>query len=236
MKHNILSIILLCAFLITSCNGDKILVTGDTTIKDISIAFKTNADTDNFRTKLVDNINIGDSCTVSVDVEPLPYKIPQTRASLIDNNNLTTMGVTGYYTKGGEFDASSSMANYLVNERVFNNGTEWVYTNIKYWPSDPSDRISFFVYAPYFMARADDGAQSTVLNFAKKGIPTISYTSFADKDLQYDLMVGVPLMNNSKPAINTPLNFTMKHVLSSIGFTVTGNGEKFDNIYIQGIA
>lgn len=221
--------------LLASCQEDNYTVVDDTILRDGSIGFgTTTTETSVLRTRAVDNVHIGDSCFVSVDVEPIPDPIPQTRAALIDETTLTTMGVTGYFTLGGDFN-NSATANYLINEKVSKNGTDWKYTNTKYWPSSTADKVSFFAYAPYFVPIPGGGAQTTSLDFMTKGVPTINYTAFADPDWQYDLMVGVPLMNRTKPAVNSPLQFTMKHVLSSIGFTVTGNGEKFNEINIQGI-
>lgn len=235
MRYNILSICLCSILLLASCQEDNYTVADDTILRDGSIGFgTTTTETSVLRTRAVDNVHIGDSCFVSVDVEPIPDPIPQTRAALIDETTLTTMGVTGYLTIGGSFN-NSATANYLINEKVSKNGTDWKYTNTKYWPSSTADKVSFFAYAPYFVPIPGGGAQTTSLDFVKKGVPTISYTAFADPDWQYDLMVGVPLMNRTKPAVNSPLQFTMKHVLSSIGFTVTGNGEKFNEINIQGI-
>lgn len=233
MRYNILSICLFSILLLTSCQEDNYTISDDTILSDGSIGFvTTTTETSEFRTRAVDNVHIGDSCFVSVNVEPIPDPIPQTRAALIDKTTLTTMGVTGYLTIGGSFN-SSATANYLINEKVSKNGTDWSYTNTKYWPSNTADKVSFFAYAPY-IETGSNFAQTTKFTFGP-GAPTVKYTSLRDDGYNCDLMVSSPLVDKTRPNTNTALEFTMKHVLSSIGFTVTGYGEQFNEINIVGI-
>ena len=233
MRYNILSICLFSILLLASCQEDNYTVADDTILRDGSIGFgTTTTETSVLRTRAVDNVHIGDSCFVSVDVEPIPDPIPQTRAALIDETTLTTMGVTGYLTVGGSFN-SSATANYLINEKVSKNGTDWSYTNTKYWPSNIADKVSFFAYAPY-IETGSNFAQTTKFTFGP-GAPTVKYTSLRDDGYNCDLMVSSPLVDKTRPNTNTALEFTMKHVLSSIGFTVTGYGEQFNEINIVGI-
>ncbi len=236
MKIKLLPLFLLCSTFLTSCQKEPSIVDKDNIINDGSVAFKiANNKSEESRTKVIDNYNIGDSCYVSIDVEPLENSNIQTKGSLIDNNTISTMGVTGYYTKNSSFNPSSSVANYLINEKVSKNGSSWSYSNKKFWPTDTNDKISFFAYAPHFTPTSGGETQTTILNFNSGGTPKITYTTFEDPDSQYDLMVAIPLLNMAKPQINTPLEFTMKHVLSSIGFIVTGYGETFNKISFEGI-
>ena len=74
-------------------------------------------------------------------------------------------GVFAYYTEDSEFDPTASKPNFMYNQQVKYDGTNWVYEPVKYWPnefgdaavSDDFDHVSFFAYAPWVDVKVDNG-------------------------------------------------------------------------------
>ena len=82
-------------------------------------------------------------------------------------------GVFGYYTDNGDYDANTSIPNFMYNEQVTYSagGTlaTWTYEPVKYWPnefgdaaqSDDLDKVSFFAYAPWVDVTVTTGTPIT---------------------------------------------------------------------------
>lgn len=84
-----------------------------------------------------------------------------TRSGQPGELNSTTMqtsnfGVFAYYTDN-QLYSQTSLPNFMYNQKVTHETSEWVYSPIKYWPnefggsaiSDGEDKLTFFAYAPY---------------------------------------------------------------------------------------
>ena len=73
-------------------------------------------------------------------------------------------GVFAYYTADEPYSGASGPS-FMYNEKVTYDGTNWVYSPIKYWPnefgaaasSDEVDRLTFFAYAPYVAVTPSNG-------------------------------------------------------------------------------
>lgn len=136
----------------------------------------------------------------------------QTKASVIDETALGTqgLGVFAYYTGTSDY-ASTTKPEFMYNEKVYVEGGNWKYDNIKYWPGN-SEQVSFFAYAPY--VRAKD-AKITALPAADvAGDPTIGFTVPATVSEQIDLLYATPVTDVYQDLVT--LNFN--HALSRIGF------------------
>ena len=137
----------------------------------------------------------------------------QTRGTELNNSNLSSMGVFAYFTNG-DFNASSVTPNYLYNEPVTKSGSDWTYTNIRYWPNNDTDKISFFAYAPH-------SATGVVCSDATtKGCPALTYTVPTTEAAQTDLLAATPLMNQTYAKTGGSVKFTMEHVLSRVKFSI----------------
>ena len=74
-------------------------------------------------------------------------------------------GVFAFYTDNGKYDQYCK-PNYMYNQQVYYDGTNYKYEPVKYWPneygntaaSDDMDRVSFFAYAPYVKVTPSTGA------------------------------------------------------------------------------
>lgn len=108
-----------------------------------------------------------------------------TRASDINNDNLTSIGVFASLTHGN-FDATVSTPNFMYNQLVEKKNGTWQYTPLKYWPNNDSDKISFFAYAPH------NATGVTPSNAIQKGYPSFTYTTPTAEADQVDLLAATP--------------------------------------------
>ncbi len=142
----------------------------------------------------------------------------QTKGSVITTTELQTQGfgVYAYYTGQSDMSAYSIPAtpNFLNNEKV--SGADWSYTNTKYWPNTPGDKISFYAYGPY--DSANDNAIAIATADTKK--PVLTYTVDADITKHMDVLFAPAQENFTKPAPGDKVNMKFYHALSRIGFKV----------------
>ncbi len=142
---------------------------------------------------------------------------------------ITKFGVLAYYTKGEDFNATTSTPNFMYNQEV--NGTEggnWTYSPIKYWPTAVGDKISFFAYAP-MVAKSNENF--TLSDNTKTGTPTINVTYPADLTQMVDLVAGVA-MNKTKAKGNATedvVTFTLKHEMSRVGISAKVSEDVYKN-------
>lgn len=150
------------------------------------------------------------------------------RSGALTTDNLTSMGVSAYYTKLSDWDATLHTPNFMYNQRVTRSSSAapWTYAPVKFWPNIAGEKISFIAYAPH----AKDMTGLTVSSGADEvGFPKLVYTPPADVTKQKDLLAAAPLMNRTKNA--SPLAFGMKHVLTRVVL----NARSVDDIRITKI-
>lgn len=105
----------------------------------------------------------------------------------IDNTSLKTgthkdygFGIFGYYTAGTTYDQNAT-PNFMYNQQVKYDGSNWKYEPVKYWPneygnaaiSDDIDYVSFFAYAPWTQFTPSSGLPVIT--------PIADYDAFANK-------------------------------------------------------
>lgn len=138
-----------------------------------------------------------------------------TRAGVITNGNLASMGVFASYTGQGNWSASSSKPDFMYNQPVNKSGGSWTYSPVKYWPNTVGDKISFFAYAPH--TDKVSGLVFSSYGNNTPGYPSFRYEPPVDATKQTDLLFAAPLMNKTK---GSNLAFTMGHVLTHVLFKV----------------
>lgn len=138
-----------------------------------------------------------------------------TRAGVITNGNLASMGVFASYTGQGNWSASSSKPDFMYNQPVNKSGGSWTYSPVKYWPNTVGDKISFFAYAPH--TDKVSGLFFSSYGNNTPGYPSFRYEPPVDATKQTDLLFAAPLMNKTK---GSNLAFTMGHVLTHVLFKV----------------
>ena len=116
-------------------------------------------------------------------------------------------GVFAYYTDLKKYD-QTYMPNFMYNQGVFYNGSQWEYSPVLYWPneygstaqSDDEDKVSFFAYAPYVetesVAAGSVKGEATygITGFSrntKVGDPQVRYIASFDPAKSVDLCWGV---------------------------------------------
>lgn len=144
----------------------------------------------------------------------------QTRGAEFTKHNLAEIGVFASFTNG-EFDANSSLPNFMYNQQVTKqaNGT-WDYSPKQYWPNNNTDKLSFFAYAPYVDEAAASGSNPTFSQKTASGYPTLTYTVPATEAAQVDLLAATPLMNQTFQKTSGNIQFAMKHSLCKVGFSI----------------
>lgn len=127
-----------------------------------------------------------------------------------------TLGVLAYNLKLREnnketFD-ENAIPNFMYDQLMeVAIAGQLTYSPIKYWPSNPNDKIKFFAYSPH---SSEANGTITPSSATAKGYPTISYTLSEDISKQVDLLMAVTAPLNSGPV---SLNF--KHALTQVSFS-----------------
>lgn len=183
-----------------------------------------------------DTLNVGISL---LSVTPIEGE-PLTKGSRV--TSITSFGLFGYRTVGGSF-SSTSTSSFINNMNIVNSSSIWAGstqpTDIRYWPPDFSNKVSFFAYYPRLSSTSPDAqGLSLPTTAAQTGAPRINYAVPEAVANQPDILVARRNMNlnnsNSSPA--PPVTFTFDHALACINFKVYGNpADGIEYIGIKGI-
>ena len=119
---------------------------------------------------------------------------------------------------------SNFKPNFMYNQKVKYESSEWKYSPLKYWPNEYGagavstavDKLTFFAYAPYVATVGDEGVTAFSENTAT-GDPTVSFKVPAKAAEQIDLMYSnADLKNKTKMAVTGKVKFTFVHALSNL--------------------
>lgn len=149
-------------------------------------------------------------------------------------------GVFAYYTGNAAYSASAT-PNFMYNQAVTSSdeGANWVYSPIKYWPNNDSnttngsatwtDKLSFFAYAPYVAATVSTGATANTVGITEfkantaAGDPTVKYVVATDPAESVDFLYNdAALKDLTKQAVTGKVTFNFKHALTRLAVTVQG--------------
>lgn len=120
----------------------------------------------------------------------------QTKAVEATKENITKVGIYGFYTGRNEFNASESTANLWENLELTKSESAWTYdeSETKYW-TNATDLYTFLAYAPY--ATSDNGLVAAATD---KKNPTVTYTCPVAED--GTLSTAIDLLYANAPATN----------------------------------
>ena len=146
----------------------------------------------------------------------------QGRASVFSTDDLQRanvgFGVYAYYTGQQTWheyknNTTPLTPNFMNNTQVTYDGTSsWTYSPLKYWPNNTNDKVSFFAYAPYSTTTSQINAVTNgVISFEVANTVTEQIDLTAVNDFKLD---------QAKSTLNQKVEFTFKHVLSRIDFTL----------------
>lgn len=135
------------------------------------------------------------------------------RSTETDTTSIKTsgFGVLAYYTEQADFTADTNKPNFMWNQKVTHNGTNWEYTPVKYWPTKVGDKVSFFAYAPYV-----ENGKNTVIELSGKsatGTPTATITLPDDLSQTIDFVAAVQM---NKSEANNNVSFNLKHEMTRV--------------------
>ena len=167
----------------------------------------------------------------------------------------SSFGVFAFYQEGDVYNEipaewnSSRNPDFMFNQQVTFDGTNYNYTPLRFWPSNIENTISFWAYYPYgayvtgntgdLKFYKTDGITAYTAN-STTGLPVAQYTVKTDPSQQQDLMFETFTQKdktywNCDPTHGTvPLTF--RHALSAITFTIqmpTGAGTEGTDYFFE---
>ena len=120
-------------------------------------------------------------------------------------------GVLAYYTEQNNF-ADNNKPNFMWNQKVTHNGTNWEYTPVKYWPTKVGDKVSFFAYAPY--VEGGDANSIVLSGKSATGTPTATITLPDDPSQTIDFVAAVQM--NKTHDKGTNVSFKLLHEMTRV--------------------
>lgn len=152
------------------------------------------------------------------------------KASLANNDKI---GVFACYTGDIPYNLTSVSPDFMYNQEVTYNESNWTYSPVKYWPNNDSERISFFSYYPYISSEAALTATDGIIGFSNanaKGDPWLVFKlPEGAPATQTDLMYGTPRIDVQKQSVSDKVSFTLNHALACIADGVSV--QMSDNLY-----
>ena len=133
----------------------------------------------------------------------------QSRATTAD---LANFGVYAYIKDNAE---PPTINQFMMDQLVKKDGTEWTYSPIKYWPNNDY-KLNFFGYSPHISAAGD--VKLNINKGADGSTPTIDYIVPTETAKQLDLLAASHdyISKNERIEDAVPLNF--RHLLSEVKF------------------
>lgn len=136
-----------------------------------------------------------------------------------------TIGVFACYTGAVKYDLSSVSPDFMYNQDVTYDGSNWTYSPVKYWPNNSTEYISFFSYYPYISSEKASKAKDGIIGFSNadaKGDPWLVFRlPEGAPTKQTDLLYGTPCMDVTKQAVDNKVQFKLNHALTCLADTVT---------------
>ena len=147
------------------------------------------------------------------------------KASLANNDKI---GVFACYTGDIPYNLTSVSPDFMYNQEVTYNESNWTYSPVKYWPNNDSERISFFSYYPYISSEAALTATDGIIGFSNanaKGDPWLVFKlPEGAPATQTDLMYGTPQFDQKKKPVSgdgSKVSFQLNHALACMADEVT---------------
>lgn len=147
----------------------------------------------------------------------------QTKASDMDLDALKAagFGVFAYYTGTTDYN-STTAPNFMYNQKVNWNNTNWEYSPVKYWPNNTSDKITFMAYSPYLDNSVSTSKVTSVSANNVSNNPYIQFTVVDDPTNHKDLIYAKVDNKSKTNTYAEDITFNFNHALSRIGFKCIG--------------
>ncbi len=164
------------------------------------------------------------SLNQAIEFSTYSAKAPQTKGIIMNNAALNKFGITAFYTDEANWGGTSESVNFMWNQKVewLSSGEEgagsWTYTPVKYWPTETTDKISFFAYAPYSEGNKTNGIVNS--NNDEIGTPTLVFTvnNAADKmvDFVADQVIDRQHASTTEEGNAAKVQFALQHELTRL--------------------
>jgi len=143
-------------------------------------------------------------------------------------NTSATTGDMQYFRVSAIWDKDGGgYQSFMNNQLVERNGSDWVYSPVRYWPV--YGQVSFFAYSPAISS----GLSSFDINNTDNKI-TIGYKVPGEGELQEDFLVATALERT-----NSPVHLQFEHALASAGFWAktsdTGTSYRINKITLKNL-
>lgn len=150
-----------------------------------------------------------------------------TKAGSTDDMNLESLkqhgfGVFATYSATDDYETLPKATNdFMYNQLVNHNGTDWTYSPIKYWPNPTNgqnandQKVSFFAYAPYAEPTATETVGVTDFSIDATTGHNLVHYAFSPDQPNVDLMWGykTKTVDNTDPA-NPVVTYTVNNNLT----------------------
>lgn len=175
-------------------------------------------------------------CNMNIDMEGEKIffdveSVESKGSSIVSASNMETMCVSAY--EGSLFSNSSVVGNFFKEVEVRHVASAWITETEYYYPFD--GYVSFFAFAPFIQDKTVCSSE----NYSK-GFYSLEYSPPENVTDQVDFCVAKPVLNKTKSA--GPVQFQFQHVLSSVSFSASYEGElqsglslKVDELILNGL-
>ena len=153
-------------------------------------------------------------------------------------NEIQNIIVYAYYTGNGNDSTwsdygANTVPNFLNAQTLTNSGyntgtNKWEYSPILYWPSYTNANITFFAYSP-----AASSTNGISVNETTGGL-SLKYIAPENCSDQPDLMMSLPSKDLNGDD-NSIVDLSMKHMLTSIGFSAIGTNDEIVSVSVKNI-
>lgn len=117
--------------------------------------------------------------------------------------------VYGYYRKPGE-ETGSVPPNFMYDQPVVFDGTNWHYSPVKYWPNNAGEKLDFYAYSPL-------NRNISVSENTQVGPPVIKYRLRPAGDARTDILYAESV-DMAKPSDDTKTELKFKHLMGKLQF------------------
>ena len=190
------------------------------------------------------DVDVPEAAQDAVGFDVYTRSTVSTKAGFTGDIDESSFKVAGF----GVYAYVSTTPDFMRNQHVTYSGGSWVYSPLKYWPNQDTDKIDFFAYAPHIAAAPYTSTADALANANDEdgilyipgtdatGDPVIVYKTAADPSNNVDLMFGVaaedhtspdvtaglPFLNMTKLRLGEKMKFNFKHALTKLVVNVDG--------------
>lgn len=165
---------------------------------------------------------MGDESTSEIGFRTLMDK--NTRASITDQTNLTSLTVTAWWDKSGVTPSAPVYGDtdkgvYLFNAYNLARGEagNWDYSPKSYWPAEGKGKVDFFAYSPASSVNLTKGIEDYTGLAIEYTVPEIKKEIVVGTKLQEDFLV-TKLMEQEETSNGGVVALNFKHALSRVKF------------------